>query len=382
MYDVAIVGGGPAGCAAAITLVRAGRSVILLERSRGSPDGFCGEFLSPDGVGSLALLGSLERILTFEPPLVSHWRLDTCAHQIQGDLPGPALGISRQALDPTLRGLARDSGVEVREGTRVRSVVELPGTGFDVRCGDGESLPARHVVGATGRSTRIPGISPETPVGPREFVAFKAHFRTREMPTAIRLFALGGAYVGVGPVDGERVNVCYLARRELFEATGSTPRGILDRTAASHPAWESCWRGLTRTSGRWLSTGGLFFRPRSIATAVGVTLCGDAAGLISPFLGEGMSMALEGGCLAGELVDRHLEEPAVLAASYPSIWRKRFGARMRWGERLQRVLLAANPDTALRWLRFVPALGDVIARRSRSTELTLQGRRALAMIRP
>jgi flavin-dependent dehydrogenase len=128
-----------------------------------------------------------------------------------------------------------------------------------------------------------------------------------------------------------------------------------------------------------LSTGGLFFRPRSMVSRAGVTLSGDAAGLISPFLGEGMSMALEGGSLAGSLVDRHFEEPDELARIYPRVWNRRFGTRMRWGERLQRALLSQSVDSALRWVGRVPGVADLIVRRSRSSSLTQRGLRALGL---
>jgi squalene monooxygenase len=55
-YDVLIVGAGILGCAAAVTLARQGRSVVLLERNLNEPDRIVGELLQPGGVAALEKL--------------------------------------------------------------------------------------------------------------------------------------------------------------------------------------------------------------------------------------------------------------------------------------------------------------------------------------
>ena len=57
MIDVAVIGAGPAGCAAAIMLARAGRDVVLLERQAAARESVCGEFLGADAATALAVLG-------------------------------------------------------------------------------------------------------------------------------------------------------------------------------------------------------------------------------------------------------------------------------------------------------------------------------------
>ena len=73
--DVVIVGAGIAGCAMAVALGKAGRSVLLLERSLKEPDRIVGELLQPGGVRALEKLGLSERyhFTGFRPKASDRW---------------------------------------------------------------------------------------------------------------------------------------------------------------------------------------------------------------------------------------------------------------------------------------------------------------------
>ncbi|MDQ6910596.1 MAG: FAD-dependent oxidoreductase, partial [Actinomycetota bacterium] len=113
--DVAVVGGGPAGAAAAITLARAGRDVVVVDKARFPRDKCCGDGLT------VAALRHLER-LGLRPERVPSWQsvTDVCVrgpsgHSVRFPLPKPgvfAAVATRAELDAALLDVARAEGAK------------------------------------------------------------------------------------------------------------------------------------------------------------------------------------------------------------------------------------------------------------------------------
>src|SRR5688572_2119846 len=103
MFDTAIIGGGLAGCSAAITLARQGRRVILLEAKAYPHHKVCGEFLSPECTVLFDQLGLLPTIHALNPTCINLATI-TAANGTSwtSRLPGTALGISRFLLDQVM----------------------------------------------------------------------------------------------------------------------------------------------------------------------------------------------------------------------------------------------------------------------------------------
>ena len=376
--DAIVVGGGPAGCACALELLRRGRRVTVLERDEGAPARLCGEFLSPDGVALLAEWNALDAFAG--APVIRRFEIATASAALRRALPGPALGVPRQRLDPALRALVTARGGDVREGARVSSV-ERHGDGFRVVAGD-VALRAPFVIGAVGRAARVTGLTdgPSHEPDRAAYVAMKAHFACETAGDVVTLDPLGGAYVGTSAVGPRAVNVCFLARRDAFDAAGRCPERLLERT--TNTAWLARYARLERST-PWVSVAAMSFRARRPAAGPHV-LVGDSAALVSPFLGEGISMALESGRLAAiALHEAGRTECAVeVAARYAARWRRRFAGRLRLGQWVQRVLLSDRPvDHAVRVLAVVPGIVDGFVRGTRSRELVQQASELLGASR-
>src|SRR5438034_1326495 len=131
MYDLIVIGGGPAGSSAAIAAARAGAQVLLLERGRYPRHKVCGEFVSAESLDLLStLLGTHDKVLLNEAIPISHTRLFVDDRVLEIPVTPAAASIARFDLDATLWHTAQNCGVEAHQQTMVR--VDTASTLLDV----------------------------------------------------------------------------------------------------------------------------------------------------------------------------------------------------------------------------------------------------------
>ncbi|HEX8262397.1 MAG TPA: FAD-dependent monooxygenase, partial [Allosphingosinicella sp.] len=141
-----IVGGGPAGSAAAIGLARSGIETALVERSEGPRDMVCGGFLGWDSLAALERLGVDPGSLGARP--IRTLRLISSSRQVEVPLPRLAAGLSRRSLDEALLAEAGRAGASIRRGRTVRAA-DLAGR--SLRLDGDEAVAGDALVLATGK---------------------------------------------------------------------------------------------------------------------------------------------------------------------------------------------------------------------------------------
>src|ERR1700690_1383595 len=148
MYDLIVIGGGPAGTSAAITAARCGARVLLLERGRFPRHKVCGEFVSAESLDLLAyLLDADRKTLLSDAIRIAHARIFLDGRMLRTVADPPAASIARLELDEALWNSAVESGVDARQQTTVQSVA---GTGpFQVKTSN-EEFEARALINASG----------------------------------------------------------------------------------------------------------------------------------------------------------------------------------------------------------------------------------------
>jgi len=306
-FDLVVIGGGPAGSAAAISAARAGVRVLQLERGVLPRQRVCGEFVSPESLELLShLIGDHELLHGSER--ISKTRILVDDEVLTLPINPPAASITRYELDRALWQASIASGVDCRQHAQVQAVEES--SSFTIETPDG-SFHSRAVINATGRWSNL-GIHVPEDSQPRK-LGTKAHFYEADPPQSVDLYFFAGGYCGVQPVAKDMVNVCAVVEAEIATS--------LDEIFAQHPK-------LWRRSRTWehlftpLSTSPLIFR-KPLPVSRNILQVGDAAGFIDPFVGDGISLALRSGVMAAEALTPYFRHEIELTASL-AVYGKRY----------------------------------------------------------
>ena len=293
IYDLIVVGGGPAGTSAAITSARAGARVLLLERGRFPRHKVCGEFVSAESLDLLADLFSSEHdSLLADAVRIPRTRVFLDGRTLEAPVNPPAASIARLDLDAGLCHSAEKCGVEVRQQVVVQGIV---GSGpFKVATSAGE-FESRALINASGRWSNLNPTSSDSANSHAKWIGLKGHFEEPNPAHSVDLYFFDGGYCGVQPVDirdgtskASRVNACAMVRAEVASA--------LREVFHCHPALQERsrqWKPLSDP----VSTSPLVFRVPQ-PERDGILMVGDAAAFVDPFVGDGISLALRSGALA------------------------------------------------------------------------------------
>jgi menaquinone-9 beta-reductase len=298
--DALIVGGGPAGLAAAIALRQKGLDVLVAEALRPPIDKACGEGLMPDAREDLAALGiAPHQGAPFEGIAFLAGRHHAAAHFERGS----GIGIRRLLLHELLVERCRELGVRLAWGTRVHIAPHEPLTV------DGRSCTYRYAVGADGQSSRLRlavGLG-QGKIFSRRFGA-RCHYRVKPWSRMVEVHwgELGQAYVT--PVGEEEVCVATVAR---------SPAIRMEAVLAGLPALRGRLQGATLLS----TVRGALTTTRKLrrVTAGNIALTGDASGSADAITGEGIGLSFRQALLLAEAIA--VDNLDIYEAGHPVIQR-------------------------------------------------------------
>ena len=288
--DVLVIGGGPAGLAAAIAARRHGFRVILADPVHPPIDKACGEGLMPDALSALAALGVAVPAETGLPFRGIRF--------IDGEIsvdarfgPGSGLAIRRTDLHQALVECAVQTGVELRWGTAVRSLTA------DGAVLDEEPFSCRWLIGADGGTSRVRKWAGFKVWERRARYGFRRHYRTAPWTDMVEVHWGPGFQIYVAPIGPREVGIALLCRDpglRIDDALEYFP-GLAERLAdAPHLSLER--GGITA------------MRKLPSVTQGHIALVGDASGAVDAITGQGMCLAFQQAlALADSLAAGYLE---------------------------------------------------------------------------
>jgi flavin-dependent dehydrogenase len=286
LFDVALVGGVPAGSSCGAFCAMAGLQSLVLDREKFPREKVCGDCLNPSCWPVLERLELADRVRDLpHSKLCSVAFIAIDGREVIVDLPSGAnceISVKRSLFDDLLLRRARELGANVHQQTTVTGLSR--NDHWNIETASGEFFQARILIGADGRNSTVAHLCNLLPRPARERVALQAHIPLpRDFGNRIVLQFLREGYSGQASVNETQLNLCLVG----------TPPTIskLRRWAESQfqlPA-DQGWRTITPLT-----------RSPIPSAHENLFLVGDAARVVEPFTGEGIYYALRSGELAAK----------------------------------------------------------------------------------
>src|SRR5262252_10929022 len=288
LFDVAIIGGGPAGSSCAAFSALAGLRTVVLDREKFPREKVCGDCLNPSCWPVLERLELAQRVRDLPHSIlnsVAFIAID--GRKVIVDLPSGAdceISVKRSLFDDLLLRRARELGANVHEQTTVTGLSR--NDHWNIETASGDFFQARMLIGADGRNSTVAHLCNLLPRPARERVALQAHIPLpRDFGNRIVLQFLPEGYSGQAPVNENQLNLCLVGTPPTISAL----RKWAERQFVL-PA-NQAWRTITPLTRSAVASAyeNLFF-------------IGDAARVVEPFTGEGIYYALRSGELAAATI--------------------------------------------------------------------------------
>jgi menaquinone-9 beta-reductase len=338
-YDVAIAGGGLAGLSAAILLGTKGYRVVLFEKEKYPFHKVCGEYIS---------LESREFLLSLGVPL-EEWKLPVIKQlsvtspdgtELNQQLPLGGFGVSRYMIDNELKIIAQRNGVRLFEDARVQEI-RFDKNVFTITTDKGE-WKSQVCCSAAGKRSNLDikwkRKFTQQRAGPlNNYIGVKYHAVLEHPRTLISLHNFKNGYCGISPIEENKTCICYLTTAANLRACNNDIRQMQENILFRNVFIKEAFENAAMIYDKPLTISQISFDKKE-QIIDHVLMLGDAAGMITPLCGNGMSMALFSSRIAVELIEKYISgemSRGEMEAEYSKSWNNTFGRRLFAGRVIQ-----------------------------------------------
>ena len=323
-YDVAIIGGGPAGSTAATLLAKAGRRVILFEREK-FPRFHIGESLLPFSMATFTRLGVHDKLLAAGfiekfggemadaggEKAVKFYFCD--GFQARTDR---SYQVTRSEFDKLLLDHSREQGVDVCEETSVETVefddesVQLRVSGRDC---EGRFLRAKYLIDSSGRNSFLGNkFNLKKNYTHLKKISLFAHYEGVQWEpgrdgTLTRMVRVIDSWWWIIPLNNNRTSVGIVLDAAKFKSSKLSPEEFFERAVAEQTVVADRIGSGRRVSEVYVAAD-FSYRMSSLAGGRWL-LAGDAAGFIDPVFSSGVFLAVFAGERAADVLDEVIDRP-------------------------------------------------------------------------
>src|SRR5213079_1990991 len=358
IFDVAIVGGGPAGSSCAAFCAIAGLRTLVLDREKFPREKVCGDCLNPSCWPVLERLALAEKVQDLpHSKLCSVEFIAIDGREVIVDLPSGAdceISVKRSLFDDLLLRRARELGADVHEQTTVTGLSR--NDHWNIETASGEFFQARILIGADGRNSTVAHLCNLLPRPARERVALQAHIPLpQNFGSRIVLQFLPEGYSGQAPVNETELNLCLVGTPPTISRLRRWAEGHFEITA------DQSWRTITPLT-----------RSPVPCAHQNLFFIGDAARVVEPFTGEGIYYAMRSGELAAIAISNIMrgEDQQATLREFARACAEMYRGRL-WINRLARiaVLWPHAGSFLVRAAQIQPAIMSLLTRKIVSPEL-------------
>ena len=340
-FDVAIVGGGLAGLSVSILLAKTGYKVALFEKEKYPFHKVCGEYISMESWKFIESLGF--DLSNAKLPLIKNLIVSSPdGHFIQSKLGLGGFGISRYFLDNELKTIAINNQVTLFEETKVNEVT-FQNKLFTIKYTGGETT-ASLVAGSFGKRSNLDvkwkrDFINKKPGKLNNYVGVKYHVKYQFPNDTIALHNFKNGYCGISKVEDNKYCLCYLTSAKNLKDHHNSIKEMEINILYQNPFLKTIFS----------ESHFLFKEPVTISQISfdkknqienHILMVGDAAGMITPLCGNGMSMAFHSAKIAFNNMDAFLKRNIsreVMEKQYAREWQKVFENRLRNGRIIQKL---------------------------------------------